>query len=350
MSKYARSAINKLDAYVPGEQPGPGEKIIKLNTNENPYPPAPEVLKLISHFPPDLLRKYSQPEATTFRRAAGKVFKIDPDMILAGNGSDELLSIIVRTFVDPGQFIAYPTPTYSLYPVLAKMQEARIVEVPFDADFNLPKGLEKTKAKVTFIANPNAPSGTFIDPAIIAAFAKKVKGVVVIDEAYVDFAQANCLDLVRKLPNVIVLRTLSKSYSLAGLRFGFALASKPLLGDMLKVKDSYNCDAVSIAVAAEAVKDQKYLKQNVEKIRQQRTWLTEQLRLIGFIVLGSQANFIWATIDKPSAKSIYLALKQSGILVRYFDKPGLKNGLRISIGRPEENQKLVAAIKRIITS
>jgi len=348
MSKYARPAINKLSAYTPGEQPRPGQKIIKLNTNENPYPPAPGVLKAIRKFPADYMRKYPQPEADSFRKIAAEIFGVKPEMIIAGNGSDELLSIAIRTYVDPGQVIAYPTPTYSLYPVLAKMQEAKIVEVPFDDSFSLPKGLEKTKARLTFIANPNAPSGTYIDPDQIAKFAKKTTGVVVVDEAYVDFADDNCLRLVKKLPNVIVFRTLSKSYSLAGWRFGFGFASEALIGDMMKVKDSYNCDALSIAVACEAIKDQSYLAKNVKKIRQQRDWLSDQLKKLGFSVRDSQANFIWATIDTVSAKQIYLDLKQAGILIRYFDKPDLKNGLRITIGRPDENRELIRTLKNIL--
>ncbi len=348
MSKYARYAINKLSAYVPGEQPRPGEKIIKLNTNENPYPPAPGVRKLLAHFPMDLIRKYSQPEADRFREAASKVFKFPTGMIMAGNGSDELLSIIIRTFVETGEIIAYPTPTYTLYPVLAKMQEAKIVEVPFDETYRLPKNLLKVRAKVTFIANPNAPTGTFIPPKEIEAFAKKAKGIVVVDEAYVDFADQNCLSLAKKLPNVIVLRTLSKSYSMAGMRFGFAFASRELIGDMLKVKDSYNCDAVSINLATEAIKDQVYLKKNMEKIRLERTFLTGQLRNLGFTVLDSASNFVWARVSRPPAKEIYLNLKARGILVRYFDKPGLKEGLRITIGRPEENRELLKAIRKIL--
>jgi histidinol-phosphate aminotransferase len=295
-----------------------------------------------------LIRKYSQPEADRFREAASKVFKIPTEMIMAGNGSDELLSILLRTFVEPGDVVAYPTPTYTLYPVLAKMQEAKIVEVPFDESYRLPKDLLKTRAKVIFIANPNAPTGTFIPPEEIETFAKKAGGVVVVDEAYVDFSDRNCLDLAKKLPNVIVLRTLSKSYSLAGMRFGFAFASRELIGDMLKVKDSYNCDAVSINLAAEAIKDQAYLKKNMEKIRRERSFLTEQLRNTGFTVLDSASNFVWARIARPAAKEIYLNLKARGILVRYFDKPDLKDGLRITVGRPEENRALLKAITNIL--
>jgi len=348
MSKYARQAINRLSAYMPGEQPRPGEKVIKLNTNENPYPPAPGVQKALSHFSYELLRKYPQPASDAFRKAASEVFGIKPSMIFAGNGSDELIGIIVRTFVDAGEAIAYPTPTYTYYPGQAYIQGARVIEVPFGKDFQIPVQLARVKAKVIFIANPNAPTGTFIAPKEIEKFAQKTKGVVVVDEAYADFCDANCLALTKRLSNLIVIRTLSKSYSLAGLRFGFAVASEPLIADMMKVKDSYNCDAISIAMACEAIRDQAYLRKNVEKIRTQRAWLTDQLRRLRFTVGDSQTNFIWARIQRPSAKEIYLALKAGGILVRYFDKPGLRDGLRITVGRAEENRALIRAIMRIL--
>jgi histidinol-phosphate aminotransferase len=350
MSKYARKVINKLSAYVPGEQPKPGEKVVKLNTNENPYPPAPGVIKVLRTFNPEFLRKYPQPLSDTFRLEAAKVFKVDPDQVITANGSDEIIAMIFRTFVGPNDVVAYPVPTYSYYPCQAQMQEAKVIEVPFDNSFELPEQqLIKTNARVFFIANPNAPSATLIAPEKIEAFAKKVKGIVVVDEAYVDFAENNCLDLAKRLPNVLVMRTLSKSYSLAGLRFGFAVASKVIIDDLLKVKDSYNCDAISIRMAAEAIRDQAYLKSNVEKIIAQRQWLTNQLRTLGFSVRDSQANFVWAAVPpKQNAKTIYQHLKSRGIFVRYFDKPGLKNNLRISVGKPAENRILIENIKRLI--
>jgi len=349
MSKYARKAINNMQGYVPGEQPKPGEKVIKLNTNENPYPPTPNVAKALKKYSANLLRKYSQPLADTFRYAASEVFNIDPEMIIAGNGSDELIDVVFRTFIGSGDRVAWPTPTYSYYPCQAMMQEAKIVEIPFDPGFVLPvKPLLQSKAKLVFIANPNAPSGTMTPPEEIEIFARKFKGVVVIDEAYADFADANCLQLVKKLPNVIVMRTLSKGYSLAGLRFGFAFASKPLIDDMIKVSDSYSCDSLSILLATEAIKDQAYHIKTVEKIRSERVRLTAQLRSLGFEVQDSHSNFVWASLGKSTTKTIYEDLKRKGILVRYFDKPGLKNGLRISVGTPAENRALINALKSIL--
>jgi histidinol-phosphate aminotransferase len=338
-----------MQGYVPGEQPKPGEKVIKLNTNENPYPPAPSVARALKKYPANLLRKYSQPRADTFRHAAAEVFDIDPELIIAGNGSDELIDVIFRTFIGPGDRVVWPTPTYSYYPCQAKMQEAKLIEIPFDATFTLPvKALLQSKARLVFIANPNAPSGTMTPPAEIEKFARKFKGVVVVDEAYADFADANCLSLAKKLPNIIVMRTLSKGYSLAGLRFGFAFTSRPLIDDMMKVRDSYSCDSLAILLATEAIKDQAYHAATVEKIRSERVRVTAQLRSLGFDVMDSHSNFVWATLAKGVSKPIYEQLKRKGILVRYFDKPGLKNGLRISVGTPAENRALVKTLKSIM--
>jgi len=349
MSKFVRRNIKKLRPYRPGEQPAVGADVIKLNTNENAYPPSPAVTAAMRKFPVTVLRKYPDPTAETFRKAAARVLKVDPEMILAGNGSDEILNMIIRTFVQPGQTIAYPVPTYSLYPVLAAQHEAEIVEVPFGEDFDLPADLARTDAALVFIANPNAPTGTCIAPAAIERFARETSALVVIDEAYIDFADDNCMPLALRSDNVIVMRSLSKGYSLAGLRFGFAVARADLIGDMLKVKDSYNCDALAIALATGAIEDQRYHMKTVERIRRHRTWLTGRLETLGFRVLPSGANFVWATRRRPAARRIYLQLKRKGILVRYFDQRGLRTGVRITVGRAEENRRLIDALGDIVS-
>jgi len=348
MSKFARENIKRLKPYVPGEQPAAHVKIIKLNTNENPYPPAPAVKKVLRKFPLERLRRYPEPEADTFRRTVAKVLEVRPEMIIAGNGADELINVAIRTFVQPDQTIAYPVPTYSLYPVLARIQEAKVGEVPFGRGFDLPDQLFDIDAKLIFVCNPNAPSGTFIDPAKIEQLARSTQALVVIDEAYVDFADENCLKLTKRNPNVIVLRTLSKGYGLAGLRFGFAIGPPELIGDMLKVKDSYNCDALALATATKAIEDQKYFAETVAKIRGQRMWLAQKLESLGFVTLPSHANFIWAEINRPPAGQVYLRLKRRGILVRYFEQPRLKRGLRITVGRPGQNKTLIRALSEIL--
>jgi len=346
---YFRPAIDRMSGYVPGEQPQ-DNRYIKLNTNENPYPPAPAAVKALRRMDAEKLRKYPPPLADGFRHEAAKVLGVRPEMILAGNGSDDLLTIIARSFAGKDDLIAYPWPTYSLYPVLAQLQEARTEAVPFGPDFALPQRLADLPAKIVFIANPNSPTGTMIPPSDLAWLADRISGVLVIDEAYVDFADCNCLDLTMRHGNVIVLRTLSKSYSLAGVRFGLAVADPELIAGMAKVKDSYNCDAVAIQLATVAIGQQQYLAQVVAKIRRQRLYLTRSLRKLGFEVLDSQANFIWAVIHSMPAGRIYEDLKQRGILVRYFDEPPLQAGLRITVGKPRDNQQLVWHLRSIITS
>lgn len=331
--------------YVPGEQPGPGEKVIKLNTNENPFPPSPRVLEAIRSVDPEILRRYPSPKADAFRAVAARVHGVSPDMVLAGNGSDEILAIVMRTFVGPGAVLAYPDPTYSLYPVLADEGESRVRTVPWEANWDLPiDALLATSPKAIFFANPNAPTGTLVKKARVRELALAFDGLVLVDEAYVDFADESCLDLVRELPNVMLSRTFSKGYALAGLRFGYAIAPPALVSEMLKVKDSYNCDAIAILAATAALDDQAYAKKSWEAVRSERARLTLALARRGFEVIPSQANFVFARCPRGNAAEIYLTLKRQGILVRFFDKPGLADKLRITVGTAEQNDAVLNAL------
>jgi histidinol-phosphate aminotransferase len=330
--------------YVPGEQPGPGERVIKLNTNENPFPPSPRVLEAIRGVDGEQLRRYPSPKADAFRAMASRVHGVAPDMILAGNGSDEVLAIAVRTFVGPGEVLAYPDPTYSLYPVLAESGENRIATVPWEDGWQLPiAALLGTSARAIFFANPNAPTGTLVPPAKVRELAVAFDGLVLVDEAYVDFADTSCLALVRELPNVMICRTFSKGYSLAGLRFGYAIAAPALIAEMTKVKDSYNCDAVAIAAATAALADQDYARGTWQAVRGERERLTAELHKRGWQVIPSQTNFLLATCPGDAA-AIYQALKRKHILVRYFDKPGLADKLRITVGTAEQNDAVLEAL------
>ncbi|MDQ3439811.1 MAG: aminotransferase class I/II-fold pyridoxal phosphate-dependent enzyme, partial [Planctomycetota bacterium] len=256
---FVRPAIRAMEGYTPGEQPEPGERVGKLNTNENPFPPSPKIRQAIREVEAESLRRYPNPTAEPFRTAAAEVLEVTPDMIIAGNGSDDILSVAVLTFCGPGDTLAFPDPTYSLYPVLADLDEVKTVTVPWDEDWSLPiDALLATKPRAIFLANPNAPSGTFVSPQKIDELARTFAGLVLIDEAYVDFAEDNCLPLVRKHENVVVTRTLSKAYSLAGLRFGFAIAQPSVIREMNKARDSYPCDAISVAAATAAITDQPY--------------------------------------------------------------------------------------------
>jgi histidinol-phosphate aminotransferase len=347
-SPLVRQSIRVLDGYVPGEQPSAGARVVKLNTNECPYPPSPRVLEALRTLGADALRRYPQPMADDFRAAASRALGVPADAVLAGNGSDDILTIATRTFLAPGDALAYPTPTYSLYPVLARLQDARIAEVPWADGWVLPiDALVAAGARAIYLANPNAPSGTAVPVAAVEELARRFDGALLVDEAYVDFADTNCLELALRLPNVVVSRTLSKSYALAGVRFGFAVASPDVVREMAKVKDSYNCDAVSIAAASAAITDQKYARGLWSKIRSERRRLTRLLEERGWQVLPSQANFVLATVPGGKAGETQIGLKLRGVLVRYFDAPGLRDKLRITVGSATDTDALIAALDAV---
>jgi len=340
-----RPNIEKMAGYTPGEQPRPGERIIKLNTNENPFPPSPAVMEAIRTIDPERLRRYPNPSAEDFRKTAARVHGVSPDMILAGNGSDEILAIAVRTYLGPGDTLAYPDPTYSLYSVLADMGGVKVVTVPWTVDWELPlSALLETGARAIFFANPNAPTGTYVPIDRIRELARRFSGLILVDEAYVDFADQNCLGLLREFSHLVITRTLSKGYGLAGLRFGYALAAPEIIAEMNKVKDSYNCDAVATAAATAALNDQAYARRSWDHVRRERTRLAQALTRMGWQVIPSQANFVLATCPTGDANSVYRRLKAQGILVRFFDKPGLADKIRITVGTTEENDQVLAAL------
>jgi len=346
---YFRRNVEKAEGYQPGFQPKQADDVVKLNTNENPYPPTPAVLKALTEIRAEQLRRYPDPIGNAFREAAAEVNGVRPEYIMCCNGGDDLLTIAFRAFCDKNRPVAYPVPTYSLYPVLANLQDCKAIEVPFDSEFNLPAKLAGTGASLTIVCNPNAPSGSFISVDELASLADELSGVLLIDEAYVDFAETNCTALVKKFDNVIILRSMSKGYCLAGMRFGYAIAQSNLIAGLMKVKDSYNIDAVAIAVAAAAIKDQKYFKENVKKVKKERKRLTEQLRALKFEVADSSANFILAESKNCKANLIYDKLVERNIYVRYFNLPGLHDKLRITVGTNEQNDKLVSALKQILS-
>ncbi|HON92720.1 MAG TPA: histidinol-phosphate transaminase [Sedimentisphaerales bacterium] len=344
---YFRDNVEQTAGYMPGFQPKATD-VVKLNTNENPYPPSPAVMKALVEMRPEQFRRYPDPMATSFREAAAEIHGVSPDNILCCNGGDELLAMAIRAICDERRALAYPVPTYTLYPVLAKLHDCPILEIPFDGEFNLPAKLASTGAALTIVCNPNAPTGSLIRVEELASLASELKGVLLIDEAYADFAAWNCVPLIKDFPNVIILRTLSKGYSLAGLRFGYAIADKGLIDGLAKVKDSYNVDAVAIALATAAIRDRAYFQANVEKIKQDRRTLTEQLRAIGFSVPESHSNFVFAQTKNGSAAPIHEELSRRNIFVRYWNQPGISDKLRISVGTQEQNERLIAALKEIV--
>jgi histidinol-phosphate aminotransferase len=347
---YFLGNIAAMHGYVPGEQINdPG--VIKLNSNENPYPPSPKVLRAVTAAANAALRRYPEPTSDTLRAAAAEVYGVAADRIIAGNGSDELLSMLMRCFVAPGDRVAYATPTYSLYDTLVDIQGGVKAAVRYGDDFAIPPALARQRAAVTFLCNPNAPSGTLVPRAAIARLARQVRGILVVDEAYIDFASdpdASCIPLIRRHDNVIVLRTFSKSFSLAGLRIGLAFASKDLIAGMMKVKDSYNLNRVSAAAATAALRDLPWMQRNVRRIQRSRDVLGRALVRLGFQVYPSQTNFVLARRAGTDMALVQRGLKSQSLLIRHFDAPGLSDCLRISIGTPDETKAVIGALQRAL--
>lgn len=352
MIRGLRKAVASLEGYVPGEQPHNGDTI-KLNTNENPYPPSPRVLFALRRAVNGSLRLYPEPMGDTARSVAARVYGVEPENILVGNGSDELLSILARCFVGPGQRVVYPVPTYTLYDTLIAIQEGEKTTVDYPPEFTLPESLFVQDGALTILCNPNSPSGTLAPLQEIERLARRVSGILVVDEAYIDFADggtASALSLTRSFPHVVVLRSFSKSYSLAGMRIGLAFASREIIAAMAKVKDSYNADRLSLVAAQAALQDLPWMERNVRRIRTGRRKLTRSLTRLGFRVYPSQANFVLARREGENLQWLYGELKKRKILVRYFDQTGLRDSLRITVGAPRQNRALLKEMGTILTT
>jgi len=342
---FFRKNVQTMTGYVPGEQPTGGD-YVKLNTNECPYPPSPRVKEVLERFDYATLRLYPDPTVKCVRDAVSKVYGVKPDQVLVGTGSDDILDVAMRAFVDPGGIVAYPTPTYSLYPELARIQDALVMEIPFEAGGGIPEGLARTGAALTFLCNPNAPTGTIAPVEEVEALAAGSSGVLLVDEAYADFADATSLGLVNSFRNVVVARTLSKSFALAGVRCGYAVATPEMIAGMTKVRASYPVDRLSAAIAAAAIEDEDYTRSLVERIVATRDRTRRELLSMGFDCQESHSNFLLART--PRARELYTRLKERRILVRYFDKPELADAIRITIGTEEEMDVLLAALRKMV--
>jgi histidinol-phosphate aminotransferase len=349
MTPYVRPEIARIAGYTPGEQPQTAG-FIKLNTNENPYSPSTEVAEALRQALERGLQKYPHPLAQPFRCRAAEILGVEPDWILCGNGSDDILTIATRTFVGSGECLRLPYPSYILYKTLAQLQGAEAEEVAFQRDWSLADGFAASRPglKLVFLANPNSPSGTMVPPQRVLELARQLPCPLLVDEAYVDFAGENCLHLVAQCEKILVSRTLSKSYALAGLRFGYVVAQPQIIREMIKLKDSYNCDALSIAVAAAALGDQQWLAENRARILATRQRLTAGMRALGFAVVDSHANFTWNTHAEIPVEPLYQRLKQQRILVRYMNYPGWGDGLRISVGTDEHVDTFLERLKAMM--
>lgn len=355
-----RPDVERIEGYVPGEQPQESGWI-KLNTNENPYPPSPRVVAAIKQAAEGRLNVYPDPLVSSFRKVAAALFDVDPEWILPANGSDENLTILMRSFVDPGQLVAYPYPSYVLYETLADIQGARHERIPLQADWQWQDNSAESiirDARLVLIPNPNSPSGTLWPRERIVGLLPP-EGVLVLDEAYGDFAdQPHRGEVLRTEAGrrIVITRTLSKSYSLAGLRFGFCVAHPELILGMRKVKDSYNCDTLAIAAATAAIEDQTWMQTNTQRIRATRQRLASAMQALGFQVEPSQANFVWAQHPTMPHAEIYELLKQRRILIRYMKFPGadpespevIFSGLRVTVGTDAEIDTFLEHLQVIV--
>jgi histidinol-phosphate aminotransferase len=350
-----RPLVRRLHPYIPGEQPKI-RGLIKLNTNENPYPPSPKVLAAIKAAVDGRLRIYPNPTADGVRGKLAKFHGCASDHFIVGNGSDELLALATRAFVEPGQTVQFFTPSYSLYPVLADIHAARRNPVPLAADFALPsvselrmKGAWDFRAALTFLTTPNAPSGRGYSTRELQDLCRAQKGVVVLDEAYVDFARENAFSLALEFPHVLVARTFSKAYSLCFLRVGYMAGNARLIAALQKIRDSYNVNGLGQAAAAATLGDVPYYRRNFQRLIATRERLSAELRASGFVVPPSQANFIFARPPKFPAVDWLRKLREHRVLVRWFSAPETRDFLRITIGTGAEADALLRAVRRILS-
>ena len=353
---YERTHLKAMQGYTPGEQPD--TPAVKLNTNENPYPPGPAVAQALSSIPLAMLRRYPDPLAGAFRASVARLHRFAPDNVIATNGGDELLRLALTTFLDPGKPLGLLTPSYTLYSVLATIHGSPLASVPLGNDWSVPGDTAErwnaAGAPLAILTNPHAPSGTLASAAELRRLAETFHGVLLVDEAYVDFVDPEIghqtSTMIVACPNVLLLRTLSKGYSLAGLRLAYGLGAAELVAPMLsKTKDSYNVDAIAQAVGTAALDDVRSAARSWEAVRHERRALERALTAIGLPCSPSQANFLLATVPDGgrwhSAENVYRSLMARRIFVRWFNEDGLRDKLRISIGTPEENQHLVDALR-----
>lgn len=355
---YERESIQRMHGYVPGKQPASTDTI-KLNTNENPYPPAPEVMRALLEVPAEALRRYPEPLADVFREVAAQVHGITRDHVMAVNGGDELLRLAVTTFVEPGEPVGILEPSYSLYPVLAEIHGSPLTRVEAGEDFGVPGDfaarMNATGVRLAMLVNPHAPSGNLVKAEQIVAIARELKGVLLVDEAYVDFVDPalkhDLVPLLAQHDNLVLLRTLSKGYSLAGLRFGYALGTPSLIAPMLgKTRDSYNTDVVSQRMAAAALAARAYAKETWDAVRLERDRVQGALIALGLRVRESQSNFLLAFVPVGvEAAWVQSELEASGVLIRHFKLPRLDNALRITIGTQAQNDRLLTGLRAVLS-
>ena len=349
-ASFLRQALRGFQPYVAGQQPPDEDGWIKLNTNESPWPPSASVLDAIRKAVDERLRLYPHPLALAARESIARHHGLEPDQVVVGNGADDLIELCFRAFAGAGDQVAFPVPTYPLLEPLCSIHEALAVHYPLSADWDLPAGFAVDPAPLKFLVNPNSPTGTWVDRETVASVVEGSTGVVVLDEAYVDFAPEQRVDLVKAgAPNLLLLRTFSKSYALAGVRIGYALGDRGLTASLDAVKDVYNVDRLAIAAAAAAIGDQDHHRRLVNFVVEERAWLSERLRLAGFEVVPSATNFLFARpASGHSAAAVQAALRERRILVRHYDREPVAGWLRVSVGTREQHETLLEALNEVM--
>lgn len=356
---YERDNIRRMQGYVWGEQPDDAHTC-KLNTNENPYPPSPAVQRSIAAFDAERLRTYPQPTADDLRAALAEHHGVGLENLVITNGGDEALRLAITTFLDPGMRLGTATPSYSLYPVLAQIHDAPLAAVELTAHWMPPadfaRRMNAAGARLTCLPNPHAPSGCLLDADFVKRLAGDLDGVLLLDEAYADFVEPelgyDAVRLVERFDNLLILRSFSKGYSLAGLRLGYLIGQPGLITPLItKTRDSYNVDEFGQRLGLAAFRDRDYANGTWAAVRQARERLAGELAQFGLAAPPSQANFLLAQVPgsaRMSARELYLSLKEKGILVRYFGAPRLNDKLRITVGTPEQNARLVDALGKLL--
>ncbi len=347
MSHLIRKSVQAMSGYVPGEQPKDAG-IVKLNTNENPYLPSPDVQDILSMIDIAVLSRYPDPVCMELRKVIAELHGCAVENVFVGNGSDEVLALCIRSFVERDGSVGYFDPSYSLYPVLADIEDVEKRPVSLDAAYGWQMPADYS-ASLFFLTNPNAPTSLRYAKADVEPFVDGFDGVVLIDEAYADFADENCMDLALGKNNVLVGRTLSKSYSLAGIRLGYCVGNAELIGAMFKIKDSYNVNYLTQEIARVAVLDQDTMKANVSAIVETREMVAEKLMELGLSVLKSQTNFLWVKPLGIKAKTLFEELRKKKIIVRYFgNDERTKDYLRVTVGTAPEMFKFLDAVEAIV--
>ncbi len=350
MSNYWSDLVKRLDPYIPGEQPQ-DQHYIKLNTNENPYPPADSVMRAIDDFDNTRLRLYPDPESRELRQALADYFSVEPNNVFLGNGSDEVLAHSFQAFFKHDKPLLFPDISYSFYPVYCGLYGIDFKPVPLADDFSIRIDDYLVEHGGIIFPNPNAPTGMLMPLQQVEQLCQHSDQVVIVDEAYIDFGGESAIGLTQKYANLLVIQTFSKSRSLAGLRLGYAIGHEDLIEALTRVKNSFNSypiDALAQTAALASIGDDAAFRRGCDKIIRSRDALTQQLCGLGFRVLPSCANFVFAEHKRLAAQDIYQALKQKGVLVRFFNQARIDNFLRITVGADTEIDRLIAALKEIV--